>query len=379
MLTYKFKLYRHRNNKILESRIDIAGCIYNHCIALHKRYYRLYGKGISVNRLKKHITKLKKQHRFQFWNMLGSQAIQDVAERIDRARTLFFNNRKKGLRASLPTFKKVKKYSSFTLKQAGWKLVGYNRLVVMGKEYRFHKSRNILGNIKTVTVKRSKAGELYVYFVTDLDVSPVESTASGKMAGFDFGLKTFLSVSDGTSIESPEFLKAALNEKARLNRKFAKKKKLSAKWFAIKRQIAKLDEKIANQRKDFFFKLAHELTDKFDVLVFESLNLRGMAKLWGRKVSDLAFGAFVNILEWVSKKKGKTVVFVDRFFASSKTCSCCGEVNTSLTLSDRYWRCGSCGTGHDRDHNAAVNILCEGTSSLRLGDVRPSIATAIAA
>lgn len=376
MLTYKFKLYRNESNRVLESKIDIAGIIYNHCIALHRRYYRLFGKSLNMYQLQKHITKLKKLPKYQFWNMLGSQAIQDVTERIDKAYKLFFGNLKRGVRTAPPSFKKVKKYSSFTLKQAGWKLVGSNRLIVMGQRYKFHKSRNIIGKIKTVTIKRSKAGELYVYFVADLEVEP-NGTTSGNSAGFDFGLKTFLSVSDGTSIESPLFLRKMLNRKAKLQKRFARCVRGSSNWHSLKYTLAKLDEKIANQRRDFFFKLANDLTDKYDHLFFETLNLKGMQRLWGRKVLDLAFGTFLDILKWIAEKKGKTVHFVDRWYPSSQLCNCCGY-RTKLELSDRRWRCPECQAEHDRDTNAACNIHCEGASSLGLGDVRRVLAPAIA-
>ncbi|MEZ4730157.1 MAG: transposase [Caldilineaceae bacterium] len=377
MLTYKFKLYHNEKNRILDSRIDIAGIIYNHCIALHRRYYRLFGKSLNVYQLQKHITKLKRQPRYQFWNMLGSQAIQDITERIDKAYKLFFGNLKRSVRTAPPGFKKVKKYSSFTLKQAGWKLVGSNRLIIMGTVYKFSKSRNIIGKVKTSTIKRSKAGELYVYFVTDLEVEKPETT-TGKSAGFDFGLKTFLSISDGTSIESPLFLKQALSKKAKRQKRFARCKRGSSNWHSLKYTLAKLDEHIVNQRRDFFFKLANQLTDRFDHLFFETLNLKGMVRLWGRKVSDLAFGTFLDILQSVASTKGKTVHFIDRWYPSSRLCNCCGY-QTKLELADRRWRCSNCQTEHDRDTNAACNIHCEGASSLGLGDVRQGLVPAIPA
>jgi putative transposase len=372
MLTYKFKLYRNEKNSILTSKIDIAGIVYNHCIALHRRYYRLTGKFLNCNRLKVHLTKLKKLAKYEFWKMLDAQAIQDIVERIDKAYQLFFDNLKRKVRTAPPGFKKVKKYSSFTLKQTGWKLVGSNQLVIMKETYRFHKSREVLGRIKTVTVKRSKAGELYVYFVTDWD-DDQERPTTGNSAGFDFGLKTFLTCSDGNDIQSPLFLKRALSDKAKLQRRFSRCKKGSSNWHSLKYSLAKLDEHIANQRKDWFFKLAHTLTDQFDCLFFETLNLRGMVKLWGRKVSDLAFASFLDILKYVAAKKGKTVRCIDRWYPSSKTCSCCGHINHDLTLNDRRWRCPSCNQVVDRDTNAAVNISREGTSSLAVGTVRPAL------
>lgn len=126
--TLKYKLYRSKRNRRLVRQIEIAASVWNHCIALHRRYYRLYGKRLNVARLQKHITKLKKQHRFAFWNELGSQAIQDVTERVDRAYRLFFNEIKAGRKSRPPSFRKKEKYRSFTLKQAGYKLLGDNRI-----------------------------------------------------------------------------------------------------------------------------------------------------------------------------------------------------------------------------------------------------------
>jgi len=187
-----------------------------------------------------------------------------------------------------------------------------------------------------------------------------------------------LTVHDGTSIASPLFLNRMLRQKQKLGRRFSRCKLHSAHWYSLKYSLAKLDEKIANSRRDWFFKLAHTLTDIYDCLFFESLNLDGMKCLWGRKVSDLAFGSFLETLKYVAVGKGKIVHFIDRWYPSSKTCSGCGYINRKLELSDRYWRCPSCQIEHDRDGNAAINILCEGTSSLALGDVRRGLASAIA-
>ncbi|MBP0034313.1 MAG: transposase, partial [Roseofilum sp. Belize BBD 4] len=132
-----------------------------------------------------------------------------------------------------------------------------------------------------------------------------------------------------------------------------------------------------NRRRDWQWKLAHELTDRFDVLYFETLNLKGMQRLWGRKIGDLALAEFLSILEWVAAKKSKRVVYIDQWFPSSKTCSECGYVLNELKLKERQWSCPSCSTEHDRDLNAALNIKSVGASTDSLGDVRQS-QTAIA-
>lgn len=124
------------------------------------------------------------------------------------------------------------------------------------------------------------------------------------------------------------------------------------------------------KRRNWFWNLAHELCDKYDVMCFETLNLKGMQRLWGRKIGDLAFSTFLEILQTVAAMKGKSVVFIGQWFASSKLCSECGHRHTELQLRDRHWICPSCGVAHDRDKNAAINIEREGASSPRLSRVR---------
>ncbi|AUB43617.1 putative transposase (plasmid) [Nostoc flagelliforme CCNUN1] len=136
--------------------------------------------------------------------------------------------------------------------------------------------------------------------------------------------------------------------------------------------LVRAHEDIANRRSDWFWKLAHDLTDRFDVLCFETLNLNGMKRLWGRKISDLALRDFLDILEWQALKKAKQVVYIDQWYPSSKTCSCCGHVLETLDLSVREWRCPSCQSVNGRDDNASKNIQTVGASMVRLGDVRRS-------
>lgn len=206
--------------------------------------------------------------------------------------------------------------------------------------------------------------------VVDEIIDPQIKFTTGKIAGFDFGLKTFLTCSDGTKIESPQFFKQSLNAIKKANRHHSKKLKNSSNRERARKNLAVRNENIANRRSDWFWKLAHDLTNRFDVLCFETLNLKGMKRLWGRKVSDLALRDFLNILEWIAKKKGKQVVYISQWYPSSKTCSCCGHVLESLDLSVREWRCPSCQSVNGRDENAARNIQTVGASTVGLGDVR---------
>jgi putative transposase len=213
--------------------------------------------------------------------------------------------------------------------------------------------------------------------VVDNVNEPVIKFETSRIAGFDFGLKTFLTISDGTQIESPQFLKQALNKIKQASRQHSKKVKASNNREKARKNLVRKYEDVSNHRTDWFWKLAHDLTDKFDILCFETLSLKGMQRLWGRKISDLAFGEFLQILEWVAQKKGKAIVFIDRWYPSSKTCSSCGHVLENLDFQEREWRCPSCQSVNGRDENAARNICAVGASTAKLGDVRqvlPAIA-----
>jgi putative transposase len=281
---------------------------------------------------------------------------------------LFFKHHNKGVRP--PGFKKVKKYKSFTLKQAGYKFLGGNRIKIGPLAYQFWKSREIEGTVKTLTIKRTPLGELFMVVVVDtVDESEIKFE-TGKIAGFDFGLKTFLTCSDGSKIESPQFLKQSLNTIKKASRQHSKKLKGSANRERARKNLVRKYEDIFNARRDWFWKLAHDLTNRFDVLCFETLNLKGIQRLWGRKISDLAFGEFLQILEWIAKKKSKQVVYVDQWYPSSKTCYHCGYVLEKLDLSVREWRCPSCQSVNGRDDNAANNICAVGASTVGLDSVR---------
>jgi putative transposase len=366
MYTLKFKLYQHKRNRYLKRAIHAAGVIYNHAIALHRRYYRMWKKHLSCAKLQSHIAKLRKCN--PFWQLVGSQAVQDICQRIEKAYQLFFKHPSKGVRP--PGFKKVKKYKSFTLKQAGYKFLGDNRVKIGSRVYQFWKSRDIEGTIKTVTIKRTSLGELFLVVVVD-GVAPSEvQSATRNEAGFDFGLKQFLTCSEGFKLDAPQFFKHSLKAIRKANQQLSRKQKGSHQRERARKHLARQHEKIAYQRRDWFWKLAHQLTDQFDVLYFEDLNLKGMQRLWGRKVSDLAFREFLQIMEWVARKKGKSVVYRDRWFPSSKTCNHCGHVLEKLDLETRWWRCPICHAENDRDHNAAINIKLGRNLSRSLGDVR---------
>lgn len=363
--TYKYKLYNTKRLKHLHQRVDIAGIIYNHCIALHKRYYRLFGKSLNKYQLQKHLTKLKKLPKYEYWKKVPSQAIQDITDRIDKAYKLFFRNQKQGIKSSPPSFKKVEKYKSFTLKQAGYKIDG-NVIYLNGYKYKFWLSRPIIGKIKTITVKRDNIGDFYICISLEQEETKKDIT-SGKIVGIDFGLKTFLTLSDNTKIESPRYYLKHLKELKKLQKRLSKKQKNSNNYKKAKRRLAKLHIKVANTRRDYFHKLSNKIANNVDFVVIEDLNIKSMQRLWGRKISDYAFSEFVKILEYKTN-----LIKIDRFYPSSKTCSQCGYVLEELDLKTRTWQCPECKAKHLRDLNAAINICRVGASTLGIETIRPA-------
>jgi len=368
MKTYCYKLYNNKNLKYLNNQINIAGNIYNYCINMYKMYYKLYGKSLNIFQLQKHLTKKKKY--FKYWNELNSQTIQDITDRIGRAYQLFFRNLKHKIKTAPPSFKKSKKYKSITLKQTGYKLLENNKIKIQNKIFKYSKSRDIQGNIKIVTIKRDNLGGFYIYIVTDfVDSKP---TMTGKSAGCDFGLKTFLTLSDNIKIESPLFYKQSQKKLKKSSQSLSSKKKGSNNRKKAILNFARIHQKIYNKRKDHHFKLAKELTQDYDYLFFETLNLKAMQRLWGKKISDLGFYSFLKILESQGNKYNCKIHSIERFFPSSKLCSKCGQIKKDLKLSDRIYKC-DCGLEIDRDLNASLNILREGASSLGVEFVRPAI------
>ena len=373
MKTLKYKLYRTRKNKRFHKDIGLACEIYNHCIALHKRYYKLFGKYLNVYTLQRHLTKIKKLKKFSHWKKLGSQVIQDITFRIDKGYKLFFQERKVGNKnIAPPSFCKRSKYKSVTYTQAGYKYLGENRIKIGKHNYKFSLSRPIEGKIKTMTLKRDSLGDFYIFFTVELEEEKLEAT-SDKIVGFDFGLRTFLTASDENNVMSPQFLKSGLGKIRAFSRQLSRKQKGSNNRWRARRNLARQHKRVSDKRRDWFFKQAHDLCRQYKMISLETLDIKSMAKRWGRKINDIAFSEFVQILEYIATKYDTSIHFCDKYFASSKTCSLCDNYNGDLELRDKKWTCGICQTELHRDKNASYNILRAGASAHGLGDIRPTL------
>ena len=390
MRTYRYKIYTKARDGRLDSQIDRFGIVYNHCIALHRRYYRATKKLLPKYTLMSHLARIKRRPKWEgVFIGLDAQAVQNVAERIDRAYKLFFRNLKHKVKTNPPKFKAVKKYASYTLKQAGYKFEG-NKVRINGTWYGFHKSRDWKGKIKTITIKRDRCGDFWLIVTTDWVDSEI-LPKSGKSVGYDFGMGTFLYASDYRDIEAPLFLQRAAKENEKASCAVSSKKDGSNNRRRAVLRKARLMRKLASRREDFQWKLADRLVREYDILCFEDLNLKGMAKQarkpgkkhgrkrFGRKIAEYGLYSFLQKLEYKAAKAGKEVRYVDRFFPSSQLCSECGCQNKAVKdLHVTKWVCPECGARHDRNRNAAVNIHLEGTSSSWRDSGRPRTARSVA-
>jgi putative transposase len=333
--------------------------VWNHALALQKRYYRLYGKYINTNRIQKHFAKRISR------NLLHSQTVQEILQRLDTAYQRFFNH----IAKRPPKFRKAKDFSSILFKQGGYSL-NDNVLTInsIKKRFKFSLSRPYAGKVKALTVKRNHIGEFFIVMVLEQSNESIGKSHNGASVGIDFGLKTYMTLSDGTEIKNPQFMKENLTELRRRSRNLSKCKKGSNNRERKRKELDRLWNDICNKRDDFQWKLAHDLCRKYDNIFIENLNLADMSlgRKANRKLKDQAHAEFITKLLYVATKYDVVVHKIYRYYPSSKTCTC-GYVNNDLKLTDRQWTCPHCGTTHDRDLLAANNILCRGIYELESG------------
>ena len=368
MKTYKYPLYNHSNTIRIGNLLDDMWQVHSYFHEWQDERYRDGLPYANYNAMDNHFKDLKRTTH-PHWKMLPSQAVQQELMRIDNAYIRFF--KKLG---GKPKKKRKDQFKSITYPgSAGWSLFN-NRMTLTFRKwnpdtckwqfdkvaYTFHKHRQWHGTISRITIKRDTCGRYWLCITTTYtDFRPLPAT--GKRVGADFGMTdAYLTLSTGEKIQHPQPLKQCLNKLRSLHKSLSRKVKGSNGWWQCVRQIARLYRKISNQRKDFHWQLATKLCKSFDTIAIETLNLDGMKRLWGRKVSDLAFYQFVEILKYKCQKHKRDFRQINQWTATTKPCSNCGFHNENLTLSDRQWTCPECGSHHDRDINAAINILRAG-------------------
>ena len=359
---YVYKLYASKHTKDLSRLVTSTNFAWNHVVELARRYYKLYHVSLPLGKLLKHMAKLRKKD--PFWCKLYAQSMQAICQKYADALNAHFKNGR-----GFPREHKKHAGGSVLFKSASdFKLTVDSKtgiLVInkLGKNWKFKfKVTRPWGDIKNITVKRDNDGSLYLVVCCNVPEQHLEREDSGSI-GMDFGLKTFLTLSDGSSVEIPDYHKQALDETKAADRSYSLKRNARVYGTSFKRakkRKQKLHRKVADRRSDFHWKLAHELCKRYKFIAIEDLNIEGMKRYghWGRKVSSLGYGEFIQKLLVVAEKYGTIVQKIDRWAPSSQVCSECGyQWKGTKDLNVREWTCPECGCVNDRDVNAARNIL----------------------
>jgi putative transposase len=373
--TYKFRLEPTNEQKILLNKhFGSVRWSYNYFLNQRKQEYLNNKKSITYNQQSKFLTELKTNNETEWLKEVNSQSLQYSLKCLDQAYQNFFNKR-----TQFPKFKSKRNKNSFTCPQF---VKNDDNLLFIPKfqdGIEMIMERKIKGTIKKATISKTPTGKYFVSILTEIEYTPVNKT--GLSVGIDLGIKDFLVLSNGTKIKNHRFLKhyeriLKLNQQS-LSRKISK----SVRYEKQRIKVARIYEKITNSRMDLIHKTTTNLIKNFDIIYLEDLNIKGMSHRCKAKqdengkylpngqsaksglnksILDVAWGTFIDVLEYKAVWNNKSIVHIDRFFPSSKTCSKCGWINNNLTLKDRTWICPKCGEKHDRDFNAATNILNEG-------------------
>ena len=358
--SYKFRIYPNAEQK--EQLAQTFGCarfVYNWALSLRKTAHENNIK-INANDVSKELTALKKDPDFIWLKDVSSVCLQQSLMNLDNAYQRFF--KKQG---GFPTFKKrSNRQSARYVKSAFTFKNGQLKLAKQDKFMKVKFSRPLTGDINSLTVSKDPDGKYYVSFLVKETYQPPNKSA--KQIAIDLGIKDFATFSDGSKVANPNHLFKSLSKLKGLQRNLSRKKKGSKNRNKARIKLARLHSKIANQRSDFLHKLSTQIVNENQVICVEDLAVKEMLqqnKLIAKLASNLGWRNFLTMLEYKSNWNERQFIKVDRWFASSKTCSACGSINQELKLSQRSWVC-SCGAKHDRDHNAAKNILREGLKDL---------------
>lgn len=356
---YKYKMKpTFKQQECLNKAFGCCRFIYNWGLDKKIQSYKQEKKTIGYVELAHELTKLKNDGEHEWLKEVNNASLQQSLRNLDAAFVRFFREKK-----GFPKFKSKKKniesakyikavhfdFDNWKVKipKIGWVKLCKNKIFDLSMKY------------GTLTVSKDKCGDYWCSIVVyDVEEKPKTKVSIDNSVGIDLGIKDYAILSDGTKYANPKFLEKGQKRLKTLQHRFSRTQKKSNRHEALRLKVAKCHRDIANRRSDFLHKLSSMLTEQYDTICLEDLNVEGMMKNkhLSNSIQSAAWSEFVRQLKYKCEWKGKNVIFIGRFEPSSKTCSKCGYVKSDLQLNDREWVCPKCGEKHDRDVNAAINI-----------------------
>ncbi|MDT2463737.1 IS200/IS605 family element RNA-guided endonuclease TnpB [Enterococcus avium] len=366
---YKFRIYPNAYQEVLI--IKTIGCVrfvYNYFLALWNEEYSKNGKGLTYNSCSAMLPQMKKNEATSWLKEVDSIALQSSVKNLSDSFSRFFKKQNRR-----PQFKSKKNpVQSYTTKNVNKSITIIENIIKLPKlgQVKFAKSRELNGRILNATIRKNPSGKFFVSILCEEEVSELPKT--GLEIGIDLGITDFAILSNGQKIDNNRFTskmeKTLKREQRKLSRRALLAKKAGKELFEArnyqkqKKKVARLHEKVINQRTDFLNKLSTEIVKNHDSICIEDLNTKGMLRnhKLAKSISDVSWFSFVSKLQYKAEWYGREIIKVDKWFPSSQLCSKCGHKDGKKSLEIREWTCPVCHAHHDRDINASKNILAEG-------------------
>lgn len=357
-----FRIYPNKKQElVLKQWTGQARFVWNNMLSLNQKTYEETKKFVFAYDMSNKLPELKKE--FEWLKECPSQVLQQKCQDLGTALSFKKNGR------GFPKFKSKHRDTSGIRFPQGIKIEG-NRIklpkIKSGIKIKLHQEFH--GKRGACTIYKNRAEQWFASFVVEIaDVTP--NTNATKVVGIDVGLKDFAITSDGEIVKNPKFLRKSEKKLKAAQRKLSRKTKGSNNRNNARLKVARIHNKIKNQRKDFINQLSSSIAKNYDLVVMENINVVGLMKnhCLAKSIADASWSIFTDAIRWQCLKRGKQFHQVGMFFPSSKTCSSCGEKKTDLTLSDRMYKCDNCGFEIDRDVNAALNLKNQGIKEYTVG------------